>query len=269
MGTVVELKDLKSVKERFTLKDRKAIVTGAAGGIGRSTAAAIAELGGQVALADLKLGKARENADFIAQKYGVETLALEVDVSDPASVRAMVERVAGEWGALDAVHCNAGILLDDDCGDMPYESWRKMIEVNIDGMFLVNQACCQWMRDNKQTGAIVNTASMAAHALVRTRDTHDVCYTTTKAALLGLTRGMAADFIPYGIRVNSVSPGYMFSGIHDGMPDDLLDMFAGDVPMGRFGTMDEIAGVVAFLLSDLASYITGADLIVDGGYTIW
>lgn len=127
------------------------------------------------------------------------------------------------------------------------------------------------MRDNKRHGSIVNTASMSAHIINRCHgdDKHMMAYNTSKYGVLGLTKAMAMGFVADGIRFNSISPGYMFSGIHDIMDPVRLDAWASDVPLGRFGTMDEIGGLVAFLVSDISSYMTGADVIIDGGYTVW
>lgn len=273
MATIKGLKinELSSILKRFTLEGKKALVTGASGGIGQTTAAAIAELGADVALVDLRINKAQENADYIAKKFGVKAIALQADVSDKNSVTEMVERIVSEFGALDVVHSNAGIIEATDSADMPIESWKRTIDINYTGTFLVNRAVCSWMRDNKREGAVVNTASMSGHIQNRKHgdERYDVAYNSSKAAVVSLTKGMAAEYIKYGIRVNSVSPGYMYSGLHDNMDQRFLDVLTEDVPMGRFGTMDEIGGAVVFLMSDLATYITGSDLLIDGGYTIW
>ncbi len=147
-----------------------------------------------------------------------------------------------------------------------------MVDVNYTGMMLVDQAAAHQMQDQGKGGAIVNTASMSAHIVNRMHGEgarHMICYTSTKSGVLHLTRSMAMDFCSDNIRVNSISPGYMLSGIHDGVPEKMLDVIEKDIPMGHFGTMNDIGGLVAFLLSDLASYITGADFRVDGGYTAW
>lgn len=271
MGHVLFLDDLESVKDRFTLEGKNAIVTGAAGGIGRSTAAAIAELGAKVALVDLKIEVAQENADFIAKKYGVKTIALAADVSDPASVDAMVEKVVKEFGGIDAVHSNAGIAVSDDSGEMPFESWQKVVDVNLTSMFLVNKAVALVMRSQGRGGAVVNTASMSGTIINNLGEgkRSNVAYCATKAGVAHLTKGMAMDFRNEGIRFNSISPGYMYSGLHDHMPQEQLDAMTDAEPWKRFGSMNEIGGLVAFLLTDLASYMTGADVIIDGGHTVW
>jgi NAD(P)-dependent dehydrogenase (short-subunit alcohol dehydrogenase family) len=146
-----------------------------------------------------------------------------------------------------------------------------MIGVNLTGMFLVNQTAAQWMRANKRKGSIINTASMSGSIINRAHgeDKHMMAYNVSKYGVVGLTKAMAMGFVQDGIRFNSISPGYMFSGIHDTMDPARIRMWESDVPMGRFGSMDEIGGLVAFLASDISGYMTGSDVIIDGGYTVW
>ncbi|WP_164690033.1 SDR family NAD(P)-dependent oxidoreductase [Luxibacter massiliensis] len=270
MDKIIQLEDLKPVKERFCMAGKKAIVTGAAGGIGRSTAAALAELGADVALVDVRTDQAEKYAEFIERKYKVHAAAVACDVTKEEEVNAMVEAVVKTFGTIDIVHSNAGAIgAGYDDGDIDFLSWRRLMAINLDGMFLVNQKVCQYLRQEKKGGAIVNTASISGHVINRTQGRHSVCYPAAKAGVLHLTKGMAADFCQYGIRINSVSPGNMLSGIHAGIPDAAMESMTGDCVMKRLGSMDEIGGVVAFLLSDLATYITGADVLVDGGYCIW
>lgn len=270
MENIIQLNDLLPVKERFSMKGKKAVVTGAAGGIGRSTAAALADLGADVALVDLREDLARENAEFIKAAYGVNTMAVGCDVTEEQQVEQMVKTVAEGFGTIDVVHSNAGAIgAGYDDGDISFDAWRRLMAINLDGMFLVNQKMCQYFRDKKKPGAIVNTGSISGHVINRTEGRHSVCYPVAKAGVLHLTKGMAADFCQYGIRVNSVSPGNMLSGIHEGIPGEAMESMTQDCVMKRLGNMNEIGGAVAFLLSDLASYITGADLLVDGGYCIW
>lgn len=270
MDKIIQLSELTPVKGRFSMKGKKAVVTGAAGGIGRSSAAALAELGADVALVDLREDLARQNAEFIKDRYGVNAIAVGCDVTVEHQVEQMVKRAAEELGTIDVVHSNAGAIgAGYDDGDISFGAWRRLMAINLDGMFLVNQKMCQFFRDRKKRGAIVNTGSISGHVINRTDGRHSVCYPVAKAGVLHLTKGMAADFCRYGIRVNSVSPGNMLSGIHEGIPEEAMESMSRDCVMKRLGTMDEIGGAVAFLLSDLASYITGTDLLVDGGYCIW
>lgn len=269
MSQVISLEELQPVKNRFSLQGRKALVTGGGGGIGRSTAAALAELGADVALVDLNFEKAQQYAEYITKKFEVKAFAIACDVSDEVQVDEMIATAIKEMGTVDAVHSNAGIIIKEDCADITIAEWKRIVDINLTGMFLVNRAAARHMREVGNGGAIVNTASMSAHIINRSPERHMVGYATTKGGVLHLTKAMAMDFCKDNIRVNSISPGYMYSGLHDNMSEENLDWKAKEVPMRRFGTMDEIGGIVAFLLSDLASYITGSDILVDGGYSVW
>ena len=272
MGTAIDISKLTSIKDRFSFEGKNGFVTGAAGGIGRSTAAALAELGGRVALADINLERAQANAEEINKRFGTRCFAVKCDVSDPSSVKEMMAAVLREMGSIQFVHSNAGIIMPDDNGDMPYESWQKMVNVNLTGMMLVDQAAARQMKAQGHGGAVVNTASMSAHIVNQAHGPdarHFICYTATKGGVLHLTKSFAMDYCRDNIRFNSISPGYMLSGLHDGIPQENLDILAKDTPMQRFGTMDEIGGLVAFLLSDLATFITGSDVLVDGGHCCW
>lgn len=270
--SVVGVEDLLSVKDRFSFEGKKGFVTGAGGGIGRTTSAALAELGGEVALLDIDFERAKANSDAINKRFGNKTFALECDVTSKESIDRCMEIMLERFGEINFVHSNAGVIAGDDDGDMDIERWKWMVDVNLTGMMLINQAACWQMQDQGKGGAIVNTASMSAHVVNRMHSAeprHMICYTSTKGGVLHLTKSFAMDFCPDNIRVNSVSPGYMLSGIHDGVPEKMLDVIEQDIPMKHFGTMNDIGGIVAFLLSDLASYITGTDVRVDGGYCVW
>ena len=251
MGTAIDISHLRSIKDRFSFEGKKGFVTGAAGGIGRSTAAALAELGADVALVDINLERALQNAEEINKRFGTHCIALRCDVSDPNSVSTMMAEVLRAYGEVNFVHSNAGIISPDDNGDMPLESWNRMLGVNLTGMMLVDQAAAHQMKAQGKGAR------------------HSICYTATKAGVLHLTKSFAMEFCRDHIRFNSISPGYMLSGIHDNIPQSYLDEIAKDTPMQRFGTMDEIGGLVAFLLSDLATFITGYDVLVDGGHCVW
>ena len=267
----VQLDQLKGVKSLFTLEGKKAIVTGAAGGIGRSTANAFAELGADVALMDINLPKAQEYADYIAKKHGIKTLALNVDVTSEASILEGVNRVVEEFGTIDIVHSNAGYSCAEDNADMPYESWEKELNCNLTGMFLMDRICANIMRMHGHGGSIINTASQSGHVVVRKNlpQRHFMCYSASKAGVIHLTKAMALEYAEDSIRFNSVSPGIMMSGAHDYMDPSFLQGIVDGIPVKRFGTMDDISGLVAFLATDLSSYMTGSDVLIDGGYTCW
>lgn len=270
MVKATDIKDLKSVKDQFTLKGKKILVSGATKGLGMAAAAAFAELGADVAIVGSHpSAKAEENAAYIAKKFGVRAITIYGDVSKKEDVDRVIETMLAEYGTIDALFSNAGVISSDDNGDMPLESWKRMLDINLTGMFLMDQAVANYMKAHGIKGSIVNTGSMSGHIVNHMDGRQMVCYTTTKAGVIHLTKSFAMDYAPVGIRVNCVSPGTFISGIHDGKVDEAtMQKMAEGYPMGRFGTLDEIVGIIAFLMTDMASFITGADYLVDGGYSV-
>lgn len=261
-------KEYTSIKARFTLAGKKALVTGAAGGIGRTAAQAFAELGADVALIDIPAKKEVLDtiADKISSKFGVKAIGVEGDVSDEASVKAAIGRIVEKFGTIDVVFNNAGIIMRGDNANVELEKWNNMIAVNLTGILLVGREAANVMIQHKHGGSIINTASMSGHIINRTpTEEYGFSYTTTKAGVLHLTHGMAANYIKYGIRVNSISPGVVLSGIHDNIPVEYLGPMVKEVPIRRFGSLVEVADAVAFLATDMASFMVGSDILIDGG----
>lgn len=270
---VLAIEELPSIKEKFSLVGKTAFVTGAAGGIGRSSAAAMAELGANVVLMDIppKKDALEHCADEIAKRYGVKTLALTGDVLDEESVGEMYDKIEEVFGTVDIVHSNAGINVLDDNSGISSGSWEKMMKINVNGAVLIARYGAEMMREHGHGGSVIMTASMSGSAVNRLWDTDltQMAYCTTKGAIKQFTKSMAMAYSKYGIRVNSISPGYILSGLHDKLPKEFFDFSVDTVPMKRFGALDEIVGVIAMMASDIASYMTGSDVIVDGGYTVW
>lgn len=266
------VKEIKSVKDRFSLSGKKAIVTGAKGGIGKATATAFAELGADVAIVDLpsSLKESRSVADALTNKFGVKTLVLGADLSQESDVQSMVKQVKEGFGTIDVVHSNAGVFAMGDNPGMPLQDFRRILDINLVGMFLVNRECANVMIADGHGGSIINTVSMSGTIINPTRTETDymVAYTASKAGAKHLTKGMAVNYIKHGIRVNSVSPGYLISGAHHDMTQQDVDWWANSVPIKRFGEMDEIVGIVCLLASDLSTYFVGSDIIMDGGACI-
>lgn len=266
------VKEVTSVLERFSLKGKKAIVTGAKGGIGKAAAIAFGELGAEVAVMDLPsaLSESQAVADEITKKHGVKAIAIGANQAKEEDVKNMVAKVTEEFGTIDIVFANAGIFVDGDNPNMQLEDFKKIISVNVDGMFLVNRECANLMIKHNHGGSIINTVSMSGTIINPTRLEKDymVAYTTSKGGAKHLTKGMAVNYIKHGIRVNSISPGYLISGAHKFMSQTDVDWWANSVPIKRFGTMDEIVGIVCFLASDLSTYFVGSDIIMDGGACI-
>lgn len=244
------------------LDGRVALVTGAGHGIGAATARRLAGLGARVAVCDLR----GERAKAVAAELGDDALGLVADVSDPAAVEVLVAEVLDRCGRLDIVHNNAGRLVPGTALTQDIDEWDRTMTTNVRSVFLVSRAALPHLRE--RGGVIVNTASISG--LVGEPEL--IAYNTSKAAIINLTRQLAADFSPQGVRVNCVCPGWIRTGFNDpifeGWPEEeIQELVERQVPLKRQGTAEDVAGAVAFLCSDDASYITGHALVVDGGLT--
>jgi NAD(P)-dependent dehydrogenase (short-subunit alcohol dehydrogenase family) len=251
----------------FNIKGKKAFITGGTGGIGKSSAEILASAGADVALADIpqKMEAAEKTAKELQSKYGIKSIALPVDVSDPVSVDKMVSNAVSAFGTIDIAFNNAGVLNGRTQDHLvEYSNWRRVIDINLGGIFLSARAAARVMIENKNGDSIINMASMSARIV----QGGDSSYAVSKAGIVQMTRVMAVQWSTMGIRVNSISPGLVDSGIHTGIPKELLDKSAMKVPLGRFANLNELHGVLLFLASDASSYMTGADILIDGGYTL-
>lgn len=271
----LKMEQLGSVREMFELKGKKALVTGAAGGIGRSCAYGFAELGADVVLMDIpaRLPQLATYADYLERQFGVKSIPLTGDVSDEMSVNVFMEEAVRELGTLDILFSNAGIAGGINRGsDITMDDWNKIIGINLTGMLLTGRYAANVMKKNGHGGSIIFTASMSGAIINKKPDIgarYAPGYPATKAAVKHLAKSMAMDYVEYKIRVNSISPGIILSGLHDGWDHAIMDEAARMIPMRRFGSLNEIMGIVVFLAGELSSYITGADITVDGGYTVW
>lgn len=259
-------KEYSSIFNLLSLKGKTALITGAAGGIGRSTAKAFAELGANVALMDIppKLEALQNICQEIEDKYHVKALAVTGDVSQEESVLEFVGKTEEYFGTIDILHNNAGIAINGDSPDIKIEDWNRVIGINLTGMMLVGRTVANVMIKHKNGGSIINTASMSAHII----NTKGYSYAATKAGVMHMTKAMAAAYVDDRIRVNSISPGVILSGIHDMVPVEGMQYLTSLVPMKRLGSLDDIAGMIAVMASDVAAFMTGEDILVDGGQTL-
>ena len=250
----------------FSLAGEVALVTGAASGIGKAIAQAIAASGASVGLIDLAEHANADTAEAISEAGG-HCLSIGADVTQLTQLRAAVERTEGAFGPLTlAVNC-AGIANAAPAAAMSLDQWQRVYDVDVTGVFLSCQAEAEAMLRNGR-GSIVNISSMSG--TIVNRGLQQVHYNSAKAAVSHLTRSLAVEWVDGGVRVNAVSPGYTATPMNT-RPEmvDLVEKFSQEIPMGRYAEPEEIAGPVVFLLSPAASYCTGVDLLVDGGFTCW
>lgn len=253
------------VANLFSLKGRRGLITGGSMGIGACLAEAFSELGASVAIAARDLQRAEVKAAEITALTGGKVKAYRCDVADCAEADATVEAVVRDFGGIDFCICNAGIFTGDGVLDISAEDFRKVLDVNLGGVFHVARAAARKMVEQGTGGSIIATASMSGHIVNRPQTIANYC--ASKAAVIQLVKAMAVELAPHRIRVNSVSPGYIQTELIAGLKD-LLPVWQGMMPAGsRLGYPEDLIGAYVYFASDASRYATGSDLVVDGGYT--
>ncbi|HXF84730.1 MAG TPA: SDR family oxidoreductase [Anaerolineales bacterium] len=273
------------IQDKFDLKGRVAIVTGGAGLLGAEFCRTLAEAGAAVAVVDLNASAAQGTAEALT-KSGYSALAVPTDITHPDSVRAMVERVLSVFGRLDILVNSAALDPKFDAEavkkgitpgafeDYPLNDWNAALNVNLTGMFLVTQACVKPMLAQGKKGSIINICSTYGlngpdqRIYVRNGERvayKPVYYTVTKAGVLGFTKYLAAYYAGTEIRVNALTPG----GVYNNHEDYFVKNYSAKTILGRMANKDEMNGALLFLASDASSYMTGGNLVVDGGWTAW
>ena len=248
---------------------RVAFVTGAGTGIGRATCVRLAEEGADVVVTSRTPSHLEETCDAVERVTGERPLGLRLDVADSAAVDATCDEAAGRHGRIDVLVGNAGVELSHtpNIADTSDEDWERVMRVNVSGMFYAIRAALRHMPDG---GAIVTVGSINAFVAWE----NDGAYTTSKGAVLQLTRSVALDVVHRRIRANCICPGVIDTPLTDQFlaeaedPEALRDEYAAVAPMRRLGTAREIANCILFLASDEASFVTGAALVADGGTVI-
>ena len=251
------------VLDRFRLDGDVVLITGAASGIGRGYAKACADVGADLALADIDA----EGLAATAEELDAETLELEVDVSDPEQVAAMVQETKAEFGGLDVVFANAGIgRLSLPVDRYPLEEWDEVMDVNLDGVFYTVREAAASMDE----GSIVTTASVLGD--VASEWPGVAAYVASKGGVVQLTKQAAVELAP-DIRVNAIAPGWTHTNIGGGAfrkdagLDEMHEQMADETLLGRLGEPDDLKGIAVFLASDASTYCTGSVFTIDGGWT--
>jgi NAD(P)-dependent dehydrogenase (short-subunit alcohol dehydrogenase family) len=254
----------------FRFDGRRFVVTGAARGIGYAIARVAAASGAAVAVLDLEEANPEEAASKLRREVGRAEVVSEIcDVSSYDQVVAAREALEARWGApADTLVNNAGIAYNAPAEEMAVAEWDRMLSINLSGVFYCGQVFGHRMIEQR-AGYIVSIASMSG--IIVNRPQPQVAYNVSKAGVIMLTKSLAAEWAPYGVRVNAVAPGYVHTSLVERFlgTDTMRDYWIGGTPLGRMGTPEEIANVVAFLASSEASFVTGATLVADGGYTLW
>lgn len=243
-----------------------ALVTGAARGLGLAIATRLSADGFDVVLADVNLEGVVAAAGELEPQRGASATGIAIDVRDDASVNGAIDQIERDFGRLDVVVNNAGVVSRSRSEDLDSEVWSREIDINLGGIMRCSRAAYPLLVKSDRA-AIVNLASVGSTLGLNLR----LAYTASKTGTVGMTRSLAAEWGRQGIRVNSVAPGYMDtemtrSGLANGVLDERL--LIGRTPLGRFGRADEVAAAVSFLVSDDAAFITGVMLPVDGGIII-
>jgi len=264
--------------EKFAVKDRVIIVTGALGLLGITYSQGFSQEGANVVLVDLDGEMCQRRAQEIAEKSGAQPSGIGCDVGDREAVGKMVEQVIARYGRIDVLINNAAVQTErffTPFEEYPIEDWNEVTRVNLTGMFLCSQAVAGEM-EKRRAGSIINISSIygvvAPDQRIYTGAIHQgkeintpLVYSTTKGAVISLTRYLATYLAKYGIRVNTVTPG----GVYNGQNEAFVASYSEKCPLGRMAKPGEIFNAVYFLASDASSYITGHNLVVDGGWTVW
>lgn len=253
------------VLDLFKLDGRAALVTGGNRGIGRAIAQALAEAGASVAVTSRDEARAKAAAAEIAESTGCNCLGLALDVRDGEAVAAVIGRVIADLGALDILVNNAGINIRESITDLKDESWQEVIETNLAGAMRCSRIAARHMTE-QGWGRIINIGSILSFVGIPQR----TAYASSKAGLLGMTRAMALDLAPHGVTVNALCPGVFKTEINRPILNDpdYLKEFLKQIPLGAMGDPAQLMGAAVFLASEAGSYVTGAALLVDGGWTV-
>ncbi len=251
------------------LEEKRVLVTGASSGIGQAIAIRFAEEGARVVInyrSGLEGARATERA-ILESGARQAPIVMQADVADPGEVHGMFDAVMAEMGGVDILVNNAGFQIEGPAHEIPLESFSRVIATNLTGAFLCAQRTIAGLLEREAPGVIINVSSV--HEIVP--KPQFIGYAVSKGGVQNLTRTLALEYAPHGIRVNAIGPGATITRMNDSWKDDPKRRadIESHIPLGRSGTSEEMAAAVAFLASDEASYITGQTLFIDGGLTLY
>jgi NAD(P)-dependent dehydrogenase (short-subunit alcohol dehydrogenase family) len=248
-------------EELFGLQGKVALVTGGGRGIGQVVAQGLAKAGAEIAI--ISRSGADETVRLI-ETAGGKAYSLLADVTDEGAVDAAIQTILSRSSSLDIVFNNAGVCIHKDTLEASIAEWREVLDINLSGEYIVARAAGRIMIERKIRGSIINMASMSG-SIVNIPQ-WQASYNASKAGVIHMTRSLAVEWAPYGIRVNSLSPGYIATPMSVDTPQELKDAWMPLIPAGRMGKPEELIGAVLYLAADSSGYTSGSDLIVDGAY---
>jgi gluconate 5-dehydrogenase len=252
----------------FRLDGKTAIVTGGGRGLGQYMAEALSDAGANVVVCSRKIEPLEGVRDEITARGG-KALAMACDVTDPGDVEEVVSAAEESFGSVDVVVNNSGATWGAPPHEMPPEKFDQVIAVNVRGTFLMSQAVGRRMIERGDGGTIVNISSVAGLVGGHPDYMQTVGYNSSKGAVISMTRDLATSWAPYGITVNAIAPGWFPTRMSGALIEKFEEKMLEGIPLGRFGNPEDLKGVVVFLASPAASYVTGQTLVVDGGATAW
>ncbi len=250
------------VRRIHDLHGRAAIVTGGGSGLGRAIAWGLACFGADIAILDRDIASGQAVAERISADIGRRAIAVEVDVSSERQVADAVGVVASAFDGIDVLVNGAGHNIRKPLVEMSREEFDSIVDVHLRGAFLTCKTVGRMMRD-RQRGAIINIASIAGHVGMP----NVAAYAAAKGALIQMTKSLALEMAPHGVRVNALCPGYFDTPLTRQHAPEVRRAAAGETPLGRFGEPEELIGPVVFLASDAGSFVTGTSMLIDGGWT--
>lgn len=264
---MIEIPKAEKLADLLSLKGKVVVVTGASGprGMGIEAARGCAEMGADIALTYSSRAEGGEkNAKELRETYGVKAKAYKCNVAKYEEVEKLVKDVVAEFGKIDAFIANAGKTADNGVLEGSVEDWHKVIDVDLNGTYHCAKAVGPHFKQ-RGTGSFVITASMSGH--IANFPQEQTSYNTAKAGCIHMARSLANEWRDFA-RVNSISPGYIDTGLSDFVDQKTQDLWKSMIPMGRNGDAKELKGAYVYLCSDASSYMTGADLLIDGGYCV-